>query len=69
MGLRDIDTCETWYYGKCVLIGDAVHAVTPHVGQGCNITIEDAEALAYLLKDIRPSDDLTAILEKFTSPR
>jgi salicylate hydroxylase len=67
--LRDIDTCETWYRGKCVLIGDAAHAVTPHAGQGCNITIEDAEALAYLLKDARSSDDLTATLEKFTSLR
>jgi salicylate hydroxylase len=67
--LRDIDTCETWYRGKCVLIGDAVHAVTPHAGQGCNITIEDAEALAYLLKDARPSDNLTATLEKFTTLR
>jgi len=67
--LRDIDTCETWYRGKCVLIGDAAHAVTPHAGQGCNITIEDAEALAYLLKGSKPSDDLAGVLEKFTSLR
>jgi salicylate hydroxylase len=67
--IRDIDTCDTWYRGKCVLIGDAAHAVTPHAGQGCNITIEDAEALAYLLKDAGPSDDLTTTLEKFTSLR
>jgi len=67
--IRDIDTCDTWYRGKCVLIGDAAHAVTPHAGHGCNLTIEDAEALAYLLKDAKPSDDLKPILEKFTSLR
>ena len=67
--LRDIETCEMWHRGKCVLIGDAAHAVTPHAGHGCNITIEDAEALAYLLKDAKPSDDLTPTLEKFTSLR
>jgi len=67
--IRDIDTCETWYRGKCVLIGDAAHAVTPHAGHGCNLTIEDAESLAYLLKDAKPSEDLTATLEKFTSLR
>ncbi|KAE9373163.1 FAD/NAD(P)-binding domain-containing protein [Stipitochalara longipes BDJ] len=67
--IRDIETCDTWHRGKCVLIGDAAHAVTPHAGHGCNLTIEDAEALAYLLKDAAPSDNLTATLEKFATLR
>ena len=67
--IRDIDTCDTWHRGKCILIGDAAHAVTPHAGHGCNLTIEDAEALAYLVKDAKSSDDLTPALEKFASLR
>ncbi|GAA4508319.1 hypothetical protein GCM10023191_067940 [Actinoallomurus oryzae] len=40
-----------WHSGRIVLIGDAVHAVTPHLGQGAAQAIEDgvvlAECLAY----------------------
>lgn len=32
-----------------VFIGDASHATSPHLGQGANLALEDAEALASLL--------------------
>lgn len=35
-----------WHRGRVVLIGDAVHAVTPHLAQGASIAIEDALVLA-----------------------
>ncbi len=35
-----------WYRGKIVLLGDAVHAMLPHHGQGANQSIEDAATLA-----------------------
>ncbi|WP_298960572.1 FAD-dependent monooxygenase [uncultured Methylobacterium sp.] len=38
-----------WHRGRAVLIGDAVHAMLPHHGQGANTTIEDAVTLAELL--------------------
>ncbi|PWN40304.1 FAD/NAD(P)-binding domain-containing protein [Ceraceosorus guamensis] len=41
--------CQEWHKGKAVLLGDAVHALTPHLGQGVNIAIEDAEALHYFM--------------------
>lgn len=35
-----------WYSGRVVLIGDAVHATTPHLASGACIGIEDALVLA-----------------------
>jgi len=34
-----------WYRGRVVLIGDAVHPSTPHLGQGAAMAIEDALVL------------------------
>lgn len=38
-----------WHRGRVVLIGDAVHTVTPHLGQGAAQAIEDGVALAQAL--------------------
>lgn len=38
-----------WHRGRIVLIGDAVHAVTPHLGQGAAQAIEDGVVLAECL--------------------
>jgi 2-polyprenyl-6-methoxyphenol hydroxylase-like FAD-dependent oxidoreductase len=35
-----------WHVGRIVLIGDAVHATTPHLASGAGIGIEDAIVLA-----------------------
>ncbi len=35
-----------WHKGRVVLLGDAVHATTPHLGQGAGMAIEDAVVLA-----------------------
>jgi 2-polyprenyl-6-methoxyphenol hydroxylase-like FAD-dependent oxidoreductase len=35
-----------WHKGRIVLLGDAVHAATPHLGQGAGMAIEDAIVLA-----------------------
>ena len=35
-----------WYKGRVVLIGDTVHATTPHMASGACIGIEDALVLA-----------------------
>ncbi len=34
-----------WHKGRVVLLGDAVHAATPHLGQGAGMAIEDAIVL------------------------
>lgn len=35
-----------WHAGRVALLGDAVHATTPHVGQGAGMAIEDSIVLA-----------------------
>jgi len=35
-----------WHKGRIVLVGDAVHTTTPHLGQGAGMAIEDALVLA-----------------------
>jgi len=35
-----------WHKGRVVLLGDAVHATTPHLGQGAGMAIEDGLVLA-----------------------
>ena len=35
-----------WHVGNVVLIGDAAHATTPHLGQGAGMAIEDGIVLA-----------------------
>ncbi|KAI1077850.1 FAD/NAD(P)-binding domain-containing protein [Whalleya microplaca] len=67
--IRDIVPLKTWVSGKTLLIGDAAHAVTPQAGQGCNVTIEDAEALGYLLQNVDTPDAIPAVFDKFVSLR
>ncbi|KAJ7838790.1 hypothetical protein B0H14DRAFT_3869982 [Mycena olivaceomarginata] len=54
---------------KTVLIGDAAHAVTPHFGQGCNIAIEDGEALGYFLQNVTSPAQIPIALEHFETIR
>lgn len=35
-----------WHEGRVVLLGDAAHATTPHLGQGAGLAIEDSLVLA-----------------------
>lgn len=35
-----------WHRGRIVMMGDAVHATTPHLGQGAGMAIEDSLVLA-----------------------
>lgn len=55
-----------WYKGRVVLIGDTVHATTPHLASGACIGIEDALVLAEELAN-KPS--LVDALETFQSRR
>lgn len=46
-----------WHRGRIVMIGDAVHATTPHLASGAGIGIEDAVVLAEAL-------DSTSVVEQ-----
>ncbi len=37
---------EHWFKGRVLLIGDAAHATTPHLGQGAGMAIEDGLVLS-----------------------
>lgn len=44
---------DDWHKGRVVLIGDAIHAATPHLAQGAGMAIEDSLVLAdELSKDV-----------------
>jgi 2-polyprenyl-6-methoxyphenol hydroxylase-like FAD-dependent oxidoreductase len=57
---------QPWFSGRVVLIGDAVHATTPHMASGACIGIEDALVLADVVSKGRT---LTAALEAFQQRR
>ncbi|MFC4455405.1 FAD-dependent oxidoreductase [Deinococcus sonorensis] len=43
-----------WFQGRVLLIGDAAHTTTPHLGQGAGMAIEDAVVLSLLLEEDQP---------------
>jgi 2-polyprenyl-6-methoxyphenol hydroxylase-like FAD-dependent oxidoreductase len=47
-----------WYRGRVLLIGDAAHATTPHLGQGAAQAVEDGVVLGELLPRDEPVADL-----------
>lgn len=48
-GLFDREPLDRWTSGRLALLGDAAHAMLPHLGQGANQAIEDGVALSALL--------------------
>ena len=55
-GIYDRAPLKTWSTDRITLLGDAAHAVTPHLGQGANQAVEDAITLAVLLQDAQAAD-------------
>ncbi|MGP6169982.1 FAD-dependent monooxygenase [Microbacterium sp. A204] len=55
-----------WHKGRVVLMGDAVHAITPHLGQGAAQAIEDGVVLGEVLSTDESIED--AVVE-FTERR
>jgi salicylate hydroxylase len=59
----------TWRDGRIVLAGDAAHPMTPFMGMGAALAIEDGVVLARSLA-LRPTlDDALAIYERLRRPR
>lgn len=60
--------CDRFHLGdRVVLIGDAAHAVSPSIGQGCNASLEDVLIFEQLLNQY--GDDWAQVLPAFSKQR
>lgn len=57
---------QPWHKGRVVLIGDTVHATTPHLASGACIGIEDALVLA---EELKQNTDVHAALRAYEARR
>lgn len=62
----DIRPLERWSVGRCALLGDAAHAMTPNLGQGACQALEDAVILGRWLGQ---EPDVTAALREYEKER
>ncbi|KAJ5935164.1 FAD/NAD(P)-binding domain-containing protein [Penicillium verhagenii] len=65
---------ENWFTNRCVLVGDAAHPTSPHLGQGANQALEDCYHLSRLLPNIdevceEKDASLSGIFEEFARLR
>lgn len=61
-------SCDRFHQGdRVLLIGDAAHAVSPSIGQGCNSALEDAAILNRLLDQY--GDDWSQVMPMFSQIR
>jgi len=67
-GLYDRKPLASWTKGRLALLGDAAHAMLPHVGQGANQAIEDGTALAVFLEG-RDSAEVAEALRRYQAFR
>lgn len=65
--LFDLDPVHKWHEGNLCLLGDAIHASTPNLGQGACMAMEDAAVLASCLTDSR--DNLGAAFSRYQDER
>lgn len=64
--LEVVFVSEPWYRGRVMLIGDAAHAATPHLGQGAGMAIEDAVVLG---EELTAGGSVEQQLERFMARR
>ena len=67
--LVDREPARRYARGRVVLLGDAAHPTTPNLGQGANMAIDDAIALARALRDEADVPRALARYERERLPR
>jgi 2-polyprenyl-6-methoxyphenol hydroxylase-like FAD-dependent oxidoreductase len=59
-----------WSTKRCLLLGDAAHAMPPHAGQGTSMALEDVFLLSWLLEGgSHPLDEVFREFEAIRRPR
>jgi 2-polyprenyl-6-methoxyphenol hydroxylase-like FAD-dependent oxidoreductase len=67
--IDDLPLLRAWSRGRVCLIGDAAHAIGPHVGQGAALALEDAFELAKALRDVADVPAAFAAFERLRRAR
>lgn len=67
-GVHDRSPLSRWTAGRITLLGDAAHPLIPSEGQGVNLAIQDAAALADLLREVSPAE-IPAVLQRYSALR
>ena len=57
---------RSWHRDNVVFLGDAAHATSPQLGQGCNLALVDAEVLA---RSLREAGSVSAGLIRYAAAR
>jgi salicylate hydroxylase len=65
-GLYDREPLDSWTSGRVTKLGDAAHPMTPFLGQGASMAIEDAVVLA---RAIDSSGSVTEALDRYQAVR
>lgn len=66
-GLFVRDPLDIWSKGCVTLLGDACHSMTPYLGMGVNVTMEDAFVLARCLE--QSPDNVEGALKRYEAAR
>lgn len=66
MGLYDRQPLESWTSGRVAMLGDAAHPMTPFLGQGASMAIEDAVVLA---RSVAASDTVDESFARYRAAR
>ncbi|KAI8920328.1 hypothetical protein DFJ77DRAFT_238272 [Powellomyces hirtus] len=67
-GMYNRPPSSRWSRGRVLLMGDAVHPMTPNIGQGSNCALEDAVVFAKCMQ-AAPNQDLTTAFKRFEELR
>jgi 2-polyprenyl-6-methoxyphenol hydroxylase-like FAD-dependent oxidoreductase len=67
--IYDIFRQPIWHQGSVVLVGDAIHAISPNAGQGASLAVEDAIVLAKCLRDREDLSQAFATYERLRRER
>ncbi|WP_194905128.1 FAD-dependent monooxygenase [Catenulispora rubra] len=60
---------SAYHRGAVAILGDAAHAMTPHLGQGANQAMEDGVTLAALVGPSQSSTEVVTALAQYTALR